>query len=191
MHVETASLVVLLVVQCGRDECALNAISIRIDQFGLQTGSNPVQVWTHLKKRTANNCLKTNSKKHRAGNASDDNISNDEPMGQTSEGALINLHSVASNIRKQIVSWQRRHKNKSVKALKEHDEFEIQVERDGSGYKAEIVCKVCTKPPVTLGQKNNKPLISNWSRHVITCMQAVHVSNKGKLDAFFSSYYCI
>ena len=99
------------------------------------------------------------------------------------------MASLVEDIRQQVAKWQRRQKvNEKLRDLKEHDQYEALVKKDGRGYTASIQCKLCGKN-IALGLKGKKPLISNWTRHVGTCIESKRrrPTSMGKLETFFLS----
>ena len=87
--------------------------------------------------------------------------------GETSD----DLPAVYSHVRKQVVKWQKKQENEHIKQLKEEEQYEVCVKlRDDSSCIASIKCKLCMKD-YTLGRSNGKPVISNWTKHVIKCLK--------------------
>lgn len=101
--------------------------------------------------------------------------------------ASTNLGSIMADVRQQLAKWQRRHKNARVRDIKEHEHFEISVRLAGEVHIASVRCKVCGKN-YSLGMKHEKPLISNWTRHIERCLDSPHRNVRGrrKLDSYFS-----
>ena len=95
--------------------------------------------------------------------------SEDKPRAASSSSDEVGSCSMASlveDIRQQVAKWQRRQKvNEKLRDLKEHDQYEALVKKDGRGYTASIQCKLCEKN-IVLSLKGKKTLISNWTRHV-------------------------
>ena len=58
----------------------------------------------------------------------------------------------------------------SKPALKEYEHFCIGVKIHGNGTIVKIECQLCGKKP-TLALKNGKALISNWTRHITSCVE--------------------
>lgn len=121
--------------------------------------------------------------------------SESSPFSYTSSSSSVELTisnpaDVMSNIRQQVVKWQRRHRSQKVRDLKEHVHYEVKVKHaDEVHSSASVECKLCGKS-YSLGQgKSNKPIISNWTRHVVACLDSKCTSkaNPGRrLQTYFS-----
>ena len=99
--------------------------------------------------------------------------------------------SMMGDIRQHIVKWQKKQQDHKVRELKEHKHFEIKIDLQSKGESASLVavsiqCKICGKP-ITLGFKNDKALISNWTRHIVDCVREHPACMAQKLDSFFMS----
>ena len=93
-----------------------------------------------------------------------------------------------SNIRRQVVKWQRHHKSQKVRDLKEHVHYEIQVKpADEVHNSVSLECKVCGKSYLLGWSKQNKPIISNWTRHVVTCLDSKRTSKSKKLQTYLTT----
>lgn len=80
--------------------------------------------------------------------------------------------STLTYIRQQFVRWQRLQKDIKLKELKEHEQYEVHVKANevGNDLVASVLCKVCNKT-YSLGQKEGRLMISNWTKHVTKCIQ--------------------
>ena len=109
--------------------------------------------------------------------------------GSSAELPISNPAVVMSNIRQQVVKWQRHHKSLKVRDLKEHIHYEVKVMvADEAHSSASIQCKLCGKR-YSLGQgKSNKPIISNWTRHVVTCLDS-KCHSKGNAGSRLETYF--
>ena len=77
---------------------------------------------------------------------------------------------VYGNIRRQIAKWQQSKNNIELKKLKEHEQFAVVVTVDGDvNVTASINCNMCGCK-YTLGIKEGRCMISNWTRHVLKCV---------------------
>ena len=83
----------------------------------------------------------------------------------SSKDSFTDPASGVREIRCQIAKWQRLQTEVRLIKLKDHEHFEIAVSSAGKAY---ITCNMCLKK-VQLGTKNNKFLVSNWTRHVGSC----------------------
>lgn len=108
----------------------------------------------------------------------------DDDNGQCSSKEAA-LDDVVRDIRYLILKWQRQEKcEKNLKTLKENEHYEILVKRKGTSFCSIIKCNLCQKN-LSLGMKDNKPMISNWSRHIAVCIKRRH-GTSGTLQAYFS-----
>ena len=105
------------------------------------------------------------------------------------ESPISNPADVMCNIRQQVVKWQRSQKSQKVRALKDHVHYEIKVKvADEVHCSASVECKLCGKR-YSLGQgKSNKPIISNWTRHVVACLES-KCTSKGNTGRALQSYF--
>ena len=89
------------------------------------------------------------------------------------EGAPITQANMFGDIRRQVAKWQQSQKDVKLRTLKEHEQYEVQVEaKGGNGHVApSIQCKLCHKS-YSLGLKEGRPMISNWTKHVAKCVLA-------------------
>ena len=103
------------------------------------------------------------------------------PKATTEEnGYEITLDRKLGDIRRQIAKWQRKEKtDEKLKCLRERNDYDIKVKPNG----ASIFCNFC-KENKTLGMKDGKALISNWTRHVTTCI----VKSKSRQKTTLQSY---
>ena len=71
--------------------------------------------------------------------------------------------------------------------MKEHEHYEVNVRIAGEAHYAVILCKICGKN-YYLGKKSGKPMISSWTRHIITCLDSPYHVSRGrrKIDSYFS-----
>ena len=94
---------------------------------------------------------------------------------KTDESSSDNIDQVNSvgEIRRQIVKWQRLQTDSHLKELKEHVHFQVNVT---CGCNADVTCRICSKK-FQLGTKNNRYIISNWTRHIINCAVKGNKSN--------------
>ena len=86
----------------------------------------------------------------------------------SSSTEIIDQSSLVADIRRQIAKWQRSQQDAKLRELKEHEKYEARVILDGGKLTPSIQCKVCTKS-YSLGLKDGKPMISNWTKHVSKC----------------------
>lgn len=89
------------------------------------------------------------------------------------------------SIRKQVVKWQRGMSSPKIKALEEVKDFEIKINlsRNNSKLCPYMVCKLCDHK-FALGFKDKKVIISNWSRHIINCVEK-RKESISKINNFF------
>ena len=80
-----------------------------------------------------------------------------------------------TKVRNQIVKWQRKEQNKIIQSLTENHDYEIQVCYSDSEPSISIMCKKCSKK-CALGLKGQSILLSNWKRHVSSCIVKKHGS---------------
>ena len=116
------------------------------------------------------------------------------PFSYTSSSSSVEMPishpaDVMSSIRQQVVKWQRWHKSRKVRDMKEHVHYEVKVKlADEVHSSASVECKLCGKS-YSLGQgKSNKPIISDWTRHVAGCLDSKNTSkaNPGRrLQTYF------
>lgn len=101
-------------------------------------------------------------------------------------GGQETASQMLGNIRQQVVKWQRSQKNEKVAHLKEYEQYEacVKVNTKGDDYVASITCKVCGKSYV-LGQKEGRPVISNWTKHVSKCIAKPKSLATAKLQNYF------
>lgn len=79
---------------------------------------------------------------------------------------------IYGNIRRQVVKWQQSQKIHELRKLKEHEQFEVVVVvNEGSDPNASLTCKMCGHR-CALGFKKGTVLISNWTRHVLKCINS-------------------
>ena len=91
------------------------------------------------------------------------------------------LDKKLSDIRRQVVKWQRKEKtDKNLKCLQERKDYEIKVNTNG----ATIFCCFCRQNK-TLGINKGKAIISNWSRHVAVCIKKSKHREKSTLQTYF------
>ena len=81
----------------------------------------------------------------------------------------LTLKECYTKVRNQIVKWQRKEQNKIVQKLAENNDYEIKICEGNSGPSISITCKKCGKK-CTLGLKGQSILLSNWKRHVSSCI---------------------
>ena len=97
--------------------------------------------------------------------------------------------SMMGCIRQQVAKWQRSQKSIKLAELKEHEHFEVKVNtEEGKSPVASVLCRICGKS-FTLSHKCGKVMISNWTRHIIKCLQTPRQSTYccRRLDRYFSS----
>ena len=84
-----------------------------------------------------------------------------------------NLLDATKKIWFQIKNWQKVQTTESLRRLQEHDQFEIHVcqsTKSGIPFMASIICTMCDKHVhISTGEKSDI-MISNWTRHVKTCI---------------------
>lgn len=74
------------------------------------------------------------------------------------------------NIRHQIVKWQQSQTNIELRKLKEHEQFEVLVTvNEDTNVTASLRFNMCGHK-CTLGIKEGRFMISNWTRHVLKCV---------------------
>ena len=112
----------------------------------------------------------------------------DITSSSASELSPCNQDGMVRDIRQQIAKWQRSQKNNKLRELKEHHHFTIDVKVAESRNSVALVqCKVCGRR-CTLGLKNGRTLLSNWTRHIIMCVQSLsRTATEHKLDKHFST----
>ena len=92
-------------------------------------------------------------------------------------------------IQQQITKWQRTQSSSKLRELKETVHFDIKVAllKDSTNLSASVLCKICDKSS-TLGFKGGTVLLSNWTRHIVKCVEKKKPSaSKGnKIQNFFS-----
>ena len=72
-------------------------------------------------------------------------------------------------IRRQVAKRQRSQKDTKLRELKEHEHFELNIKQEGGELVTSIQCKVCSRS-YSLGVKEGRPMISNWTKHVSKCV---------------------
>lgn len=82
-----------------------------------------------------------------------------------------NQVSSLGDIRRQVAKWQRSQKEQKVLELKEHEHFEVHVDIKPGGTFSRIHCQLCGKD-YSLGKKEGKSMISNWTKHVGKCVRS-------------------
>ena len=92
-------------------------------------------------------------------------------------------------IRQQITKWQRTQSSSKLRELKENVHYEIKVtlSKDSSNLTPSLLCKGCDKSTL-LGFKGGNVLLSNWTRHIIMCVEKpkTPASKESKIQDFFS-----
>ena len=92
-------------------------------------------------------------------------------------------------IRQQITKWQRTQSSSKLRELREnvHLEIKVALSKDSTKLIPSILCKVCNKS-TTLGFKSGNVLLSNWTRHIVQCVekQKTPTSKESKIQDFFS-----
>ena len=78
-----------------------------------------------------------------------------------------------------------------MRGLKEHVHYEVNVKlADEVHSSASVQCKLCGKSYSLSQGKSSKPMISNWTRHVVTCLDS-KCASKGnttrRLEAYLST----
>ena len=88
--------------------------------------------------------------------------------------------STAGYIRQQVVKWQRLQKDVKLRELKELEQYEVHVKckEVGDDLAASIHCKVCHKS-YSLGHKEGRVMISNWTKHITKCIQTSKCHGSG------------
>ena len=100
------------------------------------------------------------------------------------------LADATSKVRKQIVKWQHGQNDVRLKQLKEHKDYEVQIERSlypNGMFKAAIFCCMCAKK-VHLGVTESTVKLSNWVRHVKSCTQ--EKKPKTEKQKMLTKYLC-
>lgn len=87
----------------------------------------------------------------------------------------LTLKECYAKVRNQIVKWQRKEQNKIIQSLTENHDYEIQVCCSDSEPSISIMCKKCSKK-CALGLKGQSILLSNWKRHVSSCIIKKHAT---------------
>ena len=121
-----------------------------------------------LKRESEASCMKPQKRKavqHRSKEMHGDNSSS------SSCSVEVAPSSILGDIRRQVAKWQRSQKHAKLRELEEHAQYEIHVKpKVGSGNQAaSILCKMCGKS-YSLGQKEGRPMISNWTKHIAKCI---------------------
>ena len=88
----------------------------------------------------------------------------------SSSAEIIDQSSLVADIRRQIAKWQRSQQDAKLRELKEHEKYEVRVKLEGGKLIPSIQCKVCTKS-YSLGLKDGRPMISNWTKHISKCIK--------------------
>jgi len=105
---------------------------------------------------------------------------------------LPSLADISSKIRRQISKWQNTQTSYDLRQLKEHEQFEVRVSRNekpNSPAVVNITCNVCDKHiPLSMGNKFGDYFISNWSRHIKTCILQKQKSGKSKTQPTLAKY---
>ncbi|MDA8002571.1 MAG: hypothetical protein MPL62_14930 [Alphaproteobacteria bacterium] len=80
--------------------------------------------------------------------------------------------STLAYIRQQLVKWQRSQKDSRLNALKEYEQYEVQVQANevDNMFATSVLCKVCNRS-YALGQKAGRVMISNWTKHISKCIE--------------------
>ncbi len=92
--------------------------------------------------------------------------SSDSPLQR-----LPNQANFLAEIRRQITKWQRSQKEPKTLSLKEHEHFIINISVKKENTLCKIYCQMCGKH-YTLGRKEGKSIISNWTRHLGKCIHS-------------------
>lgn len=87
----------------------------------------------------------------------------------SSSTEIIDQSSLVGDIRRQIAKWQRSQQDEKLRELKEHEKYEVRVKSEGGKLISSIQCKVCTNS-YSLGQKEGRIMISNWTKHISKCV---------------------
>ena len=109
-----------------------------------------------------------------------------------SSASRITAHESVTATRQQIIKWQRRSKCKKVRELKEHKHYELNIRMASESFNIVVLCKLCGKNKALSKGKYSKPVISNWTQHIIKCVESEawgkHEAGDGKtLKKFFTS----
>jgi len=115
----------------------------------------------------------------------------DQPLGGSNG---IDLEFIYNDIRKRIVSWQRKQDCKKLAELKEHQHYTVNCSLDSCNQmEVNILCQSCGKK-YKLNQKfeaNGSPIImiSNWTGHIKKCIeQKKKAQPKGPLQVSISKF---
>ena len=112
----------------------------------------------------------------------------DSSSSESVDNVAVSQVGILGDIRRQVTKWQQSQKHAKLRQLKEHGEYEVQVKAkvESGNLMASIVCKLCGKR-YSLGQKEGKPMISNWTKHITKCVMTPKRRAKvtGKLHQYF------
>ena len=89
-----------------------------------------------------------------------------------SSASRITAHESVTATRQQIIKWQLRSKSKKVRELKEHKHYELNVRTASESFNIVVLCKLCGKNKALSQGKYSKPVISNWTQHIIKCVES-------------------
>ena len=85
------------------------------------------------------------------------------------EQTKLTLKECFTKVRNQIVKWQRKEQNKVIQRLTENQDYEIKICEGDLEPSISIMCIKCSKK-CALGLKGQSILLSNWKRHVSSCV---------------------
>ena len=104
------------------------------------------------------------------------------PLVQKGKGSLTkhvdndmeDIADATTKIQKQVIKWQHGQNDVRLRQLKEHKDYEVQIEQSvhpNDTFTAAILCTMCNKK-IRLGiNQNIRVKLSNWIRHIKACVQ--------------------
>ena len=110
----------------------------------------------------------------------------DDDSSASEQLCEVNHFSILCNVRQHLAKWQRYCQNHKIKALKEYEHFCIGVKIHGNRTIVKIECKLCGKKR-TLALKNGKAMISNWTRHITSCVEVPKQNGTTTLNKYFTT----
>ena len=87
---------------------------------------------------------------------------------------MEDIADATTKIQKQVIKWQHGQNDVRLRQLKEHKDYEVQIEQSvhpNDTFTAAILCTMCNKK-IRLGiNQNIRVKLSNWIRHIKACVQ--------------------
>lgn len=106
----------------------------------------------------------------------------------SSVGDHVDFFDITCTLRKNIVEWLNAREDMRLRMLKEHTDYEIQVtpsETQTGGYTVAVMCQMCDEKKHLSTDKKGCIKLSNWYRHVKTCINKKRTTPNNKLAHYF------